>query len=111
MSRTARINLEIDLDNSDIPKQIRWSATEAPFKGHRDSKAIMISVWDTQDKQSLNIDLWTDQMNIGEMNAFFYQTLMKLAETYKKATGNKEIAALFKEFAEGFAARVASKQK
>ena len=110
MSRTAKINLEIKLDDSNIPKKIRWSATEAPFEGNKDSKAIMISIWDSQDRQSLNIDLWTDQMIIGEMNTFFYQTLMKLSETYEKATGNKEIAASFKEFAKSFSDKVAFHQ-
>ena len=111
MSRTANINFEIKLNASDIPEQIRWSATEAPFEGYKESRAIMISIWDAQDKQSLNIDIWTDKMIIGEMNAFFYQALMKLAETYQKSTGNESISALFKKFAEEFAEKVDSEKK
>ena len=45
MSRTAKINLEITLDGSSIPKEIKWSASEAPFKGSKNSKAVMISIW------------------------------------------------------------------
>ena len=44
------------------------------------------------------------------MNIFFYQALVKLSETYEKATGNKNIGRLLKKFAEEFADQLSSQK-
>jgi len=60
-------------------------------------------MWDKEKKNSLTIDLWTKKMEVGEMNAHYYFTLMKLAETYERATNNKELSEKIKNFANDFA--------
>lgn len=45
-------------------------------------------------------------MQVNEMNTHFYFTMMKMADTYEKATNNKDIAQKFRDFAGEFAESV-----
>jgi len=45
------------------------------------------------------MDLWTNKMQIDEMNFFFYQSLMTMADTFKRATNNAAGAEKIKNFA------------
>ena len=40
------------------------------------------------------------------MNAHFYFTLMKMADTYKRATNNQELSDMISRFANEFASKV-----
>jgi gliding motility-associated protein GldC len=106
MSKEAEIRFTVRLDESNIPDSIHWEATEADFEGKKPCGSIMISIWDREEKNALSIDLWTKKMEVGEMNAHFYLTIMKMAETYLKATNNKEIADMIKRFGNDFADKV-----
>ena len=103
MSREAEIKLRVKLDEENIPEEIYWEASEAEEPGEKRCEAIMMSMWDKEKKNSLTIDLWTKKMEVGEMNAHYYFTLMKLAETYERATNNKELSDKIKNFANDFA--------
>ncbi len=41
-------------------------------------------------------------MMVDDMNIHFFQSLMQMADAYKRATGNAEMAAKIKEFAYEF---------
>ena len=101
--KNANINFNVKLNDENMPTEIRWSATDASHEKEKEAKAIMVSVWDSKKKESLGIDLWTEKTQIGEMNAFFYQTLVRLSETYHKSTNNENIAKMLLKFAEDFA--------
>jgi hypothetical protein len=45
-------------------------------------------------------------MLIDEMNLHFYQMLLKLADTYRKATKNNNVANMFDNFASEFSGKV-----
>lgn len=99
---SSKINVEVKLDTDRVPESIRWQADDSPFDGMRDCKSFMISLWDKKDSSTLRIDLWTKEMRIDEMNAFFYQTLMTMADTYSRATNNQEMANEMKNFGNNF---------
>ena len=69
----------------------------------KEANAFMLSLWDEQEKNTMGIDLWTKQMTVQDMIIFFHQKILKLAETYERATNQPEIAAMFNIFAEDFA--------
>jgi hypothetical protein len=46
--------------------------------------------------------MWTKDMMVDDMNIHFFQSLMQMADSYKRATGNAEMAAKMKEFAYEF---------
>lgn len=106
MSRTSKINFIIQLDDKKMPEKIEWQADDADFTGMKEAKTMMLSLWDKDDKVTLGIDLWTNDMLIDDMNLHFYQMILKLGDTYRKATSNPETAIMFDEFASQFAGRI-----
>lgn len=106
MPKEAEIKIVVRLDEKNVPEEISWEATEAEFDGRKPCDSLMLSMWDKQEKNTLGIELWTKDMQVGEMNAHFYFTLMNLAGTYERATNNKEIAGMLKNFANEFGKKV-----
>ena len=106
MTRNAEINLKFTLNDDDVPEEILWEASEAEVQDQKRCEAMFLSLWDTEEKNTLTIDLWTKSMEVGEMNAHCYFTIMKMADTYEKATNNAEIADKFRDFANDFAKSV-----
>ena len=63
------------------------------------------------EKNTLGIDLWTNDMLVEDMNLHFVQTFFKMADTYERATKNKEVADKIRVFCQEFARKVELKQK
>ena len=96
-----QIVFNIELDNTQTPESISWQASQAG-NTPQDCKAILLSVWDGEAKQTLKIDLWVKEMSVEEMNLFFYQTMHTMADTLKRSTGNEEATLNMKQFANIF---------
>lgn len=106
MPRTSEIKFTVTLDDKKLPEKIEWEATDAGFEGKKEGKTMMISVWDKDENATLSIDLWTKEMLIDDMNIHFHQIFNKLAETYERATKNKEVADMVRGFSSDFADKV-----
>jgi gliding motility-associated protein GldC len=104
------IHIQVGLDENKMPESIRWSASGPSPENTRKAKAFLLSLWDGSDKTALRIDLWTKDMMIDEMEDFFYQTLMTLADTYQRATRHADLAADLKSFAKDFYQKSRAKQ-
>ncbi len=102
MSRTAEIKLTIDLDGDKLPTRIAWQASEAENPAPTNCQSAMLSLWDSESKTTASIDLWTREMTIDDMNLHVYQVIHKLADTYWRATKDKDIADVIHEFGDGF---------
>jgi gliding motility-associated protein GldC len=63
---------------------------------------MMLSLWDGEDKSAMRIDLWTKEMMVDEMADFYYQTLMGMADTFGRSTGQQDLVADMKNFAADF---------
>jgi gliding motility-associated protein GldC len=83
------IRFEIDLDNTNVPEQIQWDATDKPESGLADTKAISIAIWDTQQKNTLRIDLWTKEMPVDEMKRFYVECIGGLSQSVLNSTGDE----------------------
>lgn len=105
MSKSSQINLFIRLDDKKMPDKIEWEADDAEFRGRKESKTIMLSLWDKNEKVTFSIDLWTKEMTVNEMQIHFYQIFLKMADTIQRATNNIETAGMIREFASNFAER------
>jgi gliding motility-associated protein GldC len=103
--KKSQIRLEIGLDKDNMPSVINWQADDSDAEGTQEAKAMLLSLWDGNDQNALRIDLWTKEMNVEEMNLFFFQTLVTLGDTYQRATNNSEIADDIREFAHHFGHR------
>lgn len=96
------ITIDVTLDQDKIPHQISWKASSSSTEDLQHSKAMMLAFWDGQEKSALRIDLWTKEMMVDEMGDFFYQTMMTMADTYRRATGQTELVEAIKLFADDF---------
>ncbi len=98
MKKKNKINIEVTLGADQIPETISWDASGQ--KEH--AKAMLLSFFDHKTQETLKIDLWTKDMEIREMDQFFFTTLNAMTDTYVKATGNAQLAGAMKSFAEYF---------
>jgi gliding motility-associated protein GldC len=103
MSKISEIKLTVKLDNNRVPEKIEWEATDAGFKGKKEAKSVLLSLWDREENVTLGIDLWTKEMLVDDMNIHFHQVLLKLADTYKRATKNTKAAGMIEDFSAEFA--------
>lgn len=87
--KKSSINFNIELDNNNIPEKIMWDATEKPDPEQSETKAISISLWDQQQKNTLRIDLWTKDMPVEEMKRFYIDCLGGLAQSALSSTGDE----------------------
>lgn len=102
METNSNINLTVSMDDDGVTA-IKWSADDAPEPGIQDAKGMILALWDAKARNAMRIDLWTKDMTIDDMNDFFFQTFLSMADTYKSATNNKELMAEIKMFAREFA--------
>ena len=100
---TSRIQIDVKLNEEKFPEAIEWSASDNPSGATSQvAKAMLLSFFDDETKDTLKIDLWTTEMQVVEMDRFFYNTLRALTDTYFKATGNKELATEMQQFVRHF---------
>ena len=99
---TSTINIDVHLDEQKVPKSIQWKASDSTADMAQPARAMMVAFWDAADKSALRIDLWTKEMMVDEMADFYYQTLMGMADTYMRATQQKEMMEDMKAFAKEF---------
>ena len=73
---------------------------------NEEAKAMLLSIWDHNNKESLKIDLWTKDMPLEEMKVFFHQSLVALSDTFMKATQDEKMTATMKDFCDYFAEKL-----
>jgi len=103
MQREAEIRFLVSLDEENVPLKIQWDATHSDIEGMKPCNATMISIWDSEKKNTLSIDLWTKDLTVEEINIHYFQTIMKMADTYQRATNNKGVAEMIRTFGSEFA--------
>lgn len=96
----SKIEFQIELDDNKVPDNIKWEASDSGDKGSAD--AILISMWDKDEKNTLKIDLWTKNMLVDDMKLLFHQTMLTMADTFQKATGEDQMCNEMREFAQVF---------
>jgi gliding motility-associated protein GldC len=101
----SKIEIEVGLDENKIPETLSWTAQDGGIT-NENAKAIMISVWDAKTKDTLRMDLWTKEMPIDEMKLFFHQTLVSMANTFQRATGDDKMSATMRDFCDYFAEKL-----
>ncbi|HLV92839.1 MAG TPA: gliding motility protein GldC [Aequorivita sp.] len=110
VKHTSEIKLKVDLDENKIPETMHWTAEDGGIT-NEETKAIMLSVWDSKNKESLRIDLWTKDMPVDEMKIFFHQTLTAMADTFQRATDDKRMSDTMRDFCDYFAEKLELKKE
>lgn len=106
---SSEIRLTVHNDGEGVT-DIRWEADDAPESGEQQAKAMLLALWDAEARNALRIDLWTKEMTVQDMNDFFFQTFLTLADTYQRATGDADLMAEIKIFAREFAQRAVKRE-
>ena len=96
------IQIDVMLGPDKIPQQINWNASGSSAEAQQKAKAMCLAFWDAADKSALRIDLWTKDMMMDEMADFYYQMLMGMADSFKRATQQQEMSDDMKKFAKQF---------
>jgi len=110
IKHTSEIKLKIGLDENKIPETIHWTAEDGGVS-NEETKAVMLSVWDSKKRESLRIDLWTKDMPVDEMKIFFHQTLSAMADTFQRATNDDKMSATMRDFCDYFAEKLELKKE
>jgi len=108
-NNTSEIKFLIELDENRVPEKLLWTAKDGGVE-LQESKAIMLNVWDSKAKESMRIDLWTKDMPVDEMKVFFHQTLVSMAETFRRATNDEKMSDTMLDFCDYFAEKLDLKQ-
>jgi gliding motility-associated protein GldC len=98
-TRSSAIHIDVSLDKEHVPEGIEWSASDLEEARPQEAKAMLLAFFDRKSNDTLKIDLWTKDMQVGEMDRFMFQTIRSLAETYRRATSNHPLAEAMQEFA------------
>ncbi len=109
VKHTSEITLKVGLDENRVPEELKWSAQDGGIN-EEEAKAMLFSVWDSKNQESLKIDLWTKDMPVDEMKVFFHQTLETMADTFYKATQDEKMTATMKDFCDYFAEKLELKK-
>ncbi|MBX2921753.1 MAG: gliding motility protein GldC [Chitinophagaceae bacterium] len=96
------ITIDVTLDPNKMVQEISWNASGSAADDTQKAKAMMLALWDGQEKSAMHIELWTKEMMVDEMGDFFYQTLMTMANTYNRATKQTALVQDIQKFAEDF---------
>lgn len=106
MSKISTLKFDIGLDDNHIPETIVWHSTDGTDAGESlEAKALLMSIFSKDTKETLRFDIWTQDMQIQEMDRLMFYTLRGLSDTYMRATNNKELAEQFRQFTEYFGSK------
>ncbi len=86
------ITVTVGMNEDNVPVKMEWKADDAANSKSLECKAMLLSLFEKETLDTLRIDLWTTEMQVFEMDRFMFQTMRGLAETYMRATNNKELA-------------------
>jgi gliding motility-associated protein GldC len=103
--KTSEIGIKVGLNENNLPIGMQWTATDGNIK-NSDTKAMFLSLWDPKEKNTMKIDLWTKDMSIEEMKQFFHQTLLTMADTFERATAEKNICEDLRDYCYHFAEKM-----
>lgn len=102
---TSDIILRVSLDENMVPEKIHWDATDNNVIG-KEATAMMLSVWDPKEDNTLRVDLWTKDMVVDDMKKFIHQSILLMADTLQRSTGEIAMAETMRDFGAYYAEKL-----
>ncbi|MDG1147555.1 MAG: gliding motility protein GldC [Crocinitomicaceae bacterium] len=103
--KSSEITVKVGLNSNNLPIGMKWTATDGDIVD-APAKAMMLSMWDHSQNNTMKIDLWTKDMSVEEMKQFFHQTLLTMADSFEKATGEQNICEDLRDYCYHFAEKM-----
>jgi gliding motility-associated protein GldC len=110
VKHSSQISIKVGLDENRVPETLNWSADDGSID-NMEAKALLLSVWDSSQKDTYKINLWTKEMPVNEMIQFFHQTLTSMADTFETATGDEKMSATMRDFCDYYAEKMGIKKQ
>ena len=107
--KKTKITIDVNLDENNIPEEMRWTAPDGGVSD-MDTKAMLLSFWDSENQETLKMDLWVKEMPVVQIQLFFHQTLVSLSDTFYRATQDEKMTATMKDFCDYFAEKLELKK-
>ena len=89
--KNSEINFKVTLDEENVPESIEWFATDGSA-GWESTKSVNIALWDSLQKNTARIDLWTKDMPVDEMKHFYIDCIGGMAQSLLNSTGDEYMA-------------------
>ena len=105
MPTTSRITIDVTTDDNQVPVSMEWTAEDGGI-AQQPASAMALAMWNAKEHAAMRMDLWTKDMSVEEMRSFMVQTIMTLADTYERATSDKDHANALRGFTEELAKRI-----
>jgi gliding motility-associated protein GldC len=102
---TSDIRIKVQLDVNKVPESIQWDSSDNQVENKK-ANAIMLSVWDPSEESTLRMDLWTKEMTVDDMKKFIHQSILLMADTLKRATGEEAMSETMRDFGDYFAEKL-----
>jgi gliding motility-associated protein GldC len=109
-NKVSNINIQVEVDENHVPESLNWTAEDGGVKDE-EAKAMLLSIWDSKQQETLRIDLWTKDMPVDEMKKFFHETLVAMSDTFNRATQDEKMTATMKDFCDYFAEKLELKKE
>lgn len=90
--KKSTIRFDVELDQNNVPERITWDATDKPADTPSNTKSLSVSLWDSQQKNTMRIDLWTKDMPVDEMKRFYIECLGGIGQSILTSTGDEKMA-------------------
>jgi len=100
--KKSTIIIDVELNENNVPVTMKWSAEDGNAN-QEDTRAMLLALWDPKEQNTMKIDLWTKEMTVDEMKVFFHQTLLTMADSFEKATGEQAITEDLRDYCYHFA--------
>lgn len=104
-SKASDIIINVTTNENNVPTLIKWTAEDGEIKD-KESQAMFLSLWDSSEETAMKIDLWTPELTVDEMKVFFHQTLLTMADTFERATGETNIIEDLRDYCIHFAEKM-----
>tara|TARA_B100000579_G_scaffold432362_1_gene449050 strand:- start:190 stop:522 length:333 start_codon:yes stop_codon:yes gene_type:complete len=98
----SKLTFDLELDLNNVPKKIIMNSSDNQAEDVL-LKSLMIAAWDQKTKETLIVPLWTKDMMVNEMFIMYHQTLMSMANTLSKSTGQDKLAGALRDYCKFFA--------
>src|SRR5690554_6525191 len=103
--KTSDITINVGTNENNVPVRMKWSVEDGNID-YEIGSAMLLSLWDAKEKNTMKIDLWTKDLSIEEMKQFFHQSLVTMADTFERATGEKNITEDLRDYCYHFAEKM-----
>ncbi len=105
VTKQSTIEVKVGLNANNLPLEMHWTASDGGVE-NSEAKAMFLSLWSPEDQNTMKIDLWTKDMSVEEMKRFFHQTLVTMADTFERATGENLISEDLRDYCYHFAQKM-----